>query len=182
MFFTSRIFGGALLAAATLVAATPAAAVTTIDSRLSIFGTRNIFFSFAGGNLSVGVEENDPNGLPDPEIFIFRDNGSRLILTGALIGNDDDGGIAPASLFTGAVAAGDYVLAVGTYNFSELEARLGIANYKIGERRFTATFGNGVTIGAAVPEPATWAMMLVGFGMMGATLRYRRKSTKVSFA
>ncbi|HEX8483901.1 PEPxxWA-CTERM sorting domain-containing protein [Sphingomonas sp.] len=35
---------------------------------------------------------------------------------------------------------------------------------------------------AAVPEPATWAMMLLGFGMMGATLRYRRKSTKVSFA
>jgi hypothetical protein len=39
-----------------------------------------------------------------------------------------------------------------------------------------------ITPTAAVPEPATWAMMLLGFGMMGATLRYRRKSTKVSFA
>ena len=35
---------------------------------------------------------------------------------------------------------------------------------------------------AAVPEPATWAMMLVGFGMMSASMRYRRKSTAASFA
>ena len=35
---------------------------------------------------------------------------------------------------------------------------------------------------AAVPEPATWAMMLIGFGMMAASLRYRRAGTKVSFA
>jgi hypothetical protein len=33
----------------------------------------------------------------------------------------------------------------------------------------------------AVPEPATWAMMLVGFGMMGGTLRYRRRSMKVAY-
>lgn len=30
----------------------------------------------------------------------------------------------------------------------------------------------------AVPEPTTWAMMFVGFGMMGASMRYRRRSTK----
>ena len=30
---------------------------------------------------------------------------------------------------------------------------------------------------AAVPEPATWAMMLVGFGMVGAGVRSRRKAT-----
>lgn len=35
---------------------------------------------------------------------------------------------------------------------------------------------------AAVPEPATWAMMFLGFGMMGASMRHRRKSTAVSFA
>lgn len=33
----------------------------------------------------------------------------------------------------------------------------------------------------SVPEPATWAMMLVGFGAIGATMR-RRMSAKVSFA
>ena len=30
-------------------------------------------------------------------------------------------------------------------------------------------------ITAALPEPATWAMMIVGFGMIGAGLRYRRR-------
>ncbi|MBB4617087.1 PEPxxWA-CTERM sorting domain-containing protein [Sphingomonas abaci] len=35
---------------------------------------------------------------------------------------------------------------------------------------------------AAVPEPATWALMLVGFAMVGATARYRRRSAKATFA
>lgn len=29
-------------------------------------------------------------------------------------------------------------------------------------------------LAGGVPEPATWAMMLIGFGMMGATVRHRR--------
>ena len=37
---------------------------------------------------------------------------------------------------------------------------------------------------AAVPEPGTWALMLVGFGAVGTAMRSRsrRRSTKVSFA
>jgi hypothetical protein len=35
---------------------------------------------------------------------------------------------------------------------------------------------------AAVPEPATWAMMLVGFGMVAGAARYRRRSTVTTFA
>jgi hypothetical protein len=31
-----------------------------------------------------------------------------------------------------------------------------------------------------VPEPANWALMIAGFGMVGGTMR--RRSTKVSFA
>lgn len=33
----------------------------------------------------------------------------------------------------------------------------------------------------AIPEPATWAMMMVGFGLTGGFLRYRRRSSKVVF-
>lgn len=35
---------------------------------------------------------------------------------------------------------------------------------------------------AAVPEPATWSMMLVGFGMVGAASRHRRRSTATTSA
>ena len=35
---------------------------------------------------------------------------------------------------------------------------------------------------AAVPEPSTWAMMLFGFGMVGASMRYRRRSTTTVYA
>lgn len=34
----------------------------------------------------------------------------------------------------------------------------------------------------AVPEPATWAMMLMGFGLMGFGLRNRRKAVRVTYA
>ncbi|MBM6577728.1 PEPxxWA-CTERM sorting domain-containing protein [Microvirga sp. SRT01] len=38
------------------------------------------------------------------------------------------------------------------------------------------------TMAGAVPEPATWAMMIGGIGMVGGAMRRRRVSTKVSFA
>jgi hypothetical protein len=34
----------------------------------------------------------------------------------------------------------------------------------------------GVIVGPAVPEPATWAMLIAGFGLVGATLRRRSRS------
>jgi hypothetical protein len=46
-----------------------------------------------------------------------------------------------------------------------------------------ASYGGNLTfIPSAVPETATWMMMLAGFGMMGAGLRYRRRSSTVAFA
>ncbi|MFS0770854.1 PEPxxWA-CTERM sorting domain-containing protein [Sphingomonas sp. 1P08PE] len=41
---------------------------------------------------------------------------------------------------------------------------------------------DNVRFATAVPEPATWAMMLVGFAMVGAAARYRRRLTNVRFA
>lgn len=51
--------------------------------------------------------------------------------------------------------------------------------FLIGMGNFTLS---DITGASAVPEPATWAMMLVGFGMIGATARYRRRKASVSFA
>lgn len=38
----------------------------------------------------------------------------------------------------------------------------------------------GSPAGGAVPEPATWAMMMLGFSMVGAASRYRRRMGKAS--
>ena len=49
----------------------------------------------------------------------------------------------------------------------------------------TDVIGNGNTgnvgaSGAAVPEPATWAVMLLGFGAVGATLRRSRRLARLA--
>jgi hypothetical protein len=49
-------------------------------------------------------------------------------------------------------------------------------------RSFSNANKSGIVTISAVPEPSTWAMMLVGFGMMGAAMRYRRRGTKVAYA
>ena len=38
------------------------------------------------------------------------------------------------------------------------------------------------TITAPVPEPATWAMMIAGFAMLGGAMRRRPRSAKIAFA
>ncbi len=43
-----------------------------------------------------------------------------------------------------------------------------------------AQLGNGFS--TAIPEPATWAMMLIGFGGLGAAMRRRRAQTAVALA
>jgi hypothetical protein len=52
-----------------------------------------------------------------------------------------------------------------------------------GQANKNASYGGNITfVPNAVPEPATWAMMLVGFGMVAGTMRYRRRATKVVYA
>lgn len=48
----------------------------------------------------------------------------------------------------------------------------------------TAQRPNYQAVGPAVPEPATWAMMMLGFGAMGAMIRRRntRTSARIRFA
>ena len=44
-----------------------------------------------------------------------------------------------------------------------------------------SSFGGDVTF-AAVPEPATWAMMLIGFGAVGFSMRRRRRPALMQLA
>ncbi|WP_126174431.1 FxDxF family PEP-CTERM protein [Altericroceibacterium xinjiangense] len=50
-----------------------------------------------------------------------------------------------------------------------------------GLARGNGSYGGSMSFTPVIPEPATWGMMILGFMGIGATMRYRRKSTKVSY-
>ena len=59
----------------------------------------------------------------------------------------------------------------------------GFLDIDFGETTLTITGNEPVTLGmlsSAVPEPATWGLMIGGFALAGAAMR--RRATKVSFA
>lgn len=59
--------------------------------------------------------------------------------------------------------AGNYILAFGVTNWSDQGYDSGMA--------FSGITVGGVPVGGAVPEPGTWAMMLMGFGAVGFAMR-----------
>ncbi len=94
-----------------------------------------------------------------------------------LIGSFDPvGGNAPAgSYFLGSAGFGYQFSADNlTYKFS------GLANTCNPEAPGCAFTRDVVAVNAAVPEPATWAMMILGFGLVGWAARRRR--ARVAFA
>ena len=57
--------------------------------------------------------------------------------------------------------------------------------YRVNGNGTISAFGSATSRPAgvtAVPEPATWALMLLGFGMIGGAARYRRRSLSTTYA
>ncbi|MBI0477152.1 PEP-CTERM sorting domain-containing protein [Sphingomonas sp. MA1305] len=177
----------AALASAALLAAPNAFAATTVSGSLNSSGVKDYFFSFTGGTYSIAVDTTFINGIGDPEVYLFKDNGSPATgLTGDLVAHNDDRSFFNFnSLLSGSLAAGNYVLSIGQYNFSQTEARAGTANFIRGATNFQTTFSNGITLNAgptgAVPEPATWAMMILGMGAVGYAMRRAKRSSDAKF-
>ena len=175
----------ALAMLGTAMLASPAQAVVTVDGTVPAFRVDYIFFSFTGGNLSIATNAFGATPLQDPMITLLRDNGSPLgALTGTILGTDDDSGPGNNSLLSLlGLGSGAYVLAVGNYDLDETDARSGIASSPDvgGGYRTTFTSQVDVTLGRnAVPEPATWVMMLFGLGIAGTMLRRRPRSLATS--
>ena len=97
--------------------------------------------------------------------------------------------------FTLTTSAGSTTYSATGLGFSVTDGNQAFSQYvqfqTTGERILSATFTNVPSIDAfeaanfsisAVPEAATWAMMLVGFGMIGAAVRYRRRATTIVYA
>lgn len=68
---------------------------------------------------------------------------------------------------------GDFDIPAGTYMTFEDLPDGGDFNYQ----DLGFVFTNVSVIGTAVPEPASWAMMIAGFGLVGAAMRRRRVLT-----
>ena len=91
-------------------------------------------------------------------------------LTNALVANDDRPTIG-ISGFAINLTSGTSYFAVTT----------GFDNDDFGLSQLTISGIGNITVGgAAVPEPASWAMMIAGFGLAGAVAR--RRVTKVAYA
>ena len=96
----------------------------------------------------------------DTEIALFD-------LYGNLIASDDDSGTDSLSSLAGTLAAGDYVLAVGSYNLEFGPGYGAVSGAGTGTDNVGSYVVNGISI---VPEPASLAMV----ALLGTVARRRR--------
>ena len=169
--------------AMTLPTAAHSATTLVIDDTVEAFSIEYIFFKFSGGDLSLATDFRFGGAtfpLIDPMTRLFVDDGSTVgNLTGALLATNNNGGPLLNSLSEGDFGAGDYVLAVGACRMSQSEARSGIASTPFGDRDFRTTLSSSTGI-ISVPEPMTWALMLLGMFGIGAAMRRKPTIQSVS--
>lgn len=130
-----------------------------VGPELAINGVENFTLSFAAPVTRVGFSVVTGRGTFASEIDhlgaffnLLASNGD----TGTLTLLDNGGG---SSAWVSIVSATPFT----SLTFSEPSGNI-----------FDQYFGD-VYVGAVVPEPSTWAMMIVGFGLMGVGLRLHRQ-------
>lgn len=151
--------------------------------------------TFAGGHASVsGPVSTDPSmtGTNFSDIFTFNTTGmnaiSGQISTHSL--TDLMGNVVEDLDFTSitldGVSLADHSSSDANENWSLASSPLGagqhtlVVNYNIdvaSSANLAAYSGDLFLAGSAVPEPASWAMMLGGFGIVGAGMRSRQRKT-----
>lgn len=135
-------------------------------ARLTIFGFNtdpNVtgVSTGAGDLFNVIASGNQPNGLANIDVC-FKDSGPANNCTGANQG-----------LSISAASSGTFNL-----NFANLPEKLVLSHFSvryqgIDSRALGISDGSASGIPTAVPEPAAWAMMLAGFGLVGSAMRRR---------
>ncbi|QKS01788.1 PEP-CTERM sorting domain-containing protein [Sphingomonas sp. CL5.1] len=181
----------ATAAALAAVSAVPASAVTTSITLQPIGGTYNAVFGntdpYATGqkygffnSLAKGTDVYNFTVPTNGDLYGFVGSvGLYLTLTnldftsvmldnGIAFNKVSDGVFELQTLAASSLLAGNHYITV-KYN----NAQIG-SNYA-GLLSFNPSSG-------AVPEPATWALMILGFGMVAGAMRYRRRETAVRFA
>jgi hypothetical protein len=142
-------------------------------------------YSYAGGTNAAGTVI--ARGGFDPILALFNSSG-------VLIDENDDGGSnVPADPLTGStydtflsslLAPGSYTVSVQAFsnfangpNLSNGFQGTGTFDGRSSFFAFDILGVEAATQVGAVPEPGTWAMMLVGFGAIGASMRRARRDT-----
>lgn len=143
-----------------------------------------VSYSYAGGTQADGNVVSA--GGFDPLLALYAADGTFL-------GTNDDGSsvVDPSTgnswdvLFSSMLAAGNYTVALTSYpqiangtalNLADLGAAFngtGSFNGRSGTFAFDLLGVSTATGPGAVPEPGTWAMMLLGFGAIGYSMRKR---------
>lgn len=179
----SRIVFPALFAAVSLATASPAAASTLITLPAfseAVFGTPDAQLIWEGPDVTDTLILFRSLGLLNVE-FSFKINatpGAKVDLNpygsgpGAQIGVIGDNGVFESGWVSPFVTSAGYgydILAVG---------ERWTPNGSIKTETFTFyDFQVRATQAPPLPEPATWALMIMGFGASGVALRGRRRRT-----
>jgi hypothetical protein len=84
-------------------------------------------------------------------------------------------------IWSTAYGGGDFSIPEGIFvTFEDLPGTGTDFNYE--DLGFVFTNVKTVIIPNGVPEPASWAMLIAGFGMIGSATRRRRNSLKITYA
>lgn len=144
------------------------------SSSAPITGSRISSFGFdtdptvTGGSVTgafdvLQLDKNYPV-IPDPSFCVFDPNGTGGVCTGS------GGGVLQGQTGTGYLSL-NFGTAPGSITLSNFVDRYQSIT---GAGNVTSAVGQQTTI-RALPEPATWAMMLIGFAAIGAAARGSRK-------
>lgn len=141
----------------------------TEDLGLLINGVDTGSYGLGNHTTSVGTAFNFGHAdVGDSLVFFIRDLSAGLNFYSKTSLNSDGFNHAYATAYAG----GDAGIPAGT--FVAFEDQFGGGDRDYNDETFV--FTNVRDTQGGVPEPATWALMLSGFGLAGATLRRRRNA------
>ena len=119
-------------------------------------------------------------GKVDPNQVFFGTNSTTNGETWAVYGSNSSGSYSTSNLVASGSTEGSHLLSgFGAYEYYDFVSTGPAPTFNRSTWRYNTDGGNFLISNlsvAAVPEPATWAMMLMGFFGMGSLLRSRRKA------
>lgn len=181
------LFGSGIFAAALLSSAMPAAAARTITNVGADYSSSPVSFSFMGGTFTFS-----PSGDFFGPTSVQTEGGAAFhTVFGGVTNYFVDRGtvvIGPGQQFA-AVATATPVRFSNGDNFFGLRVTSGGSDYfgyafttntTLNRYGFESRPDTAITAAVGVPEPASWALLVGGFGLAGASLRRKRMTLRTA--